>query len=198
MRWVLPLLVACGGSVPETRFYELAPPTPVELRGDTTIAIQTFDTDSAYDDERIVYRTNPYRLDYYQYHRWAAAPGVLVGNYLERALEHSGRFHAVVRGGDAPLQLGGRVIAIEEVDATTTRWVGRIALELTLTDTRTGDVVWSEQIEETEPMPMQKPEGLARALSTALGRVADKIAPAIEHAAAKQVASRRSGKSTSR
>ena len=46
--------------------------------------LESLETEAGYDDERIVYRTTPYRLDYYQYHRWSAPPGV-DGRQLPRA-----------------------------------------------------------------------------------------------------------------
>jgi len=188
---LLLLLVACSNTLPDTRYYQLAPPASRAKPGTAVLALAPLETDTAYDDERIVYRTTPFRLDYYQYHRWSAAPGVLVGNYLEQALERSGRFRAVVRDDslDAPVTLGGRVVAIEEVDRSKTRWLGRIVLELRLTDTRTGETLWSEQFEEIEPMPTQHPEGLARALSTAMARIATKVAPTIASHAATVTAS---------
>jgi ABC-type uncharacterized transport system auxiliary subunit len=180
-RLALLLLVACANKVPETRYYQLATPSAKSTPGSAVIVVEQLITETAYDDERIVYRTNPYRLDYYQYHRWSAAPGVLIGNYLEQAFEKSGKFRAVVREATdgAAVSLGGRVVAIEEVDQSKQRWVGRIVLELSLTDLRSGQVVWSEQFEETELMPTQHPEGLARALSTAMARIAKRAAPTI-------------------
>ena len=175
----------CGGKLPDTRYYQLAPPVSHQHGGELTLVMEPLTTDQAYDDERIVYRTTPYRLDYYQYHRWSAAPGTMVGDYLESALEHSGRFRSVTREltSDAPAVLGGRVLAIEEVDTSKTSWLGRIVIELTLTDPRTNKALWTEQFEETEPLPKQTPEGLAKALSAAMNRIAIKAAPMIESAA---------------
>ena len=188
MKRLLLLLVvaACANKIPETRYYQLATTAkPVKASSTAVLAVEPLETESAYDDERIVYRTTPFRLDYYQYHRWSSAPGVLVGNYLEQAFEKSGRFRAVTREltpGTHAL-LGGRVIAIEEVDSSKTRWVGRIVLELTLTDPRTGDVIWNEQFEETEPMSRQHPEGLAHSISVAMARITKRAAPIIaDHA----------------
>jgi ABC-type uncharacterized transport system auxiliary subunit len=149
------------------------------------LVIEPLSADDAYQDERIVYRTSPYRLDYYQYHRWSAAPGVLIAGYLEQALQQSGHFRAVVRehDGGASAILTGRVVAIEEVDESRTRWLGRVAIELTLKDARTGDVLWTEELAETEPLSAQSPEGLARALSAAMARISARAVPEIaEHA----------------
>lgn len=184
---VLLALAACAGKLPPTRHYALAPVTgaAVAATGDVVLVLEPFTTEPAYDDERIVYRPSPYRLDYYNYHRWSASPGTLVGNYLEQALERTGRFRAVVRelSPQAPVVLGGRVVAIEEIDTSRTRWVGRIVVELTLTEPRTGAVLWTEQFDETEPLTTQTPDGLARALSVALARIAARTAPRVDELA---------------
>jgi len=182
-------VMACGGKTPQTRFYQLATPAshPAQA-GDTVVVVEPLATDSAYDDERIVYRQSPYRLDYYAYHRWVSSPGTMVSDYLAESLAHTGRFRAIAREltDAAAVVLGGRVIAIEEVDRTDHHWVGRIALELTLTDARTGEVLWSQQFEETEPLPQQSPEGLAAAISRAMGRVVERVVPTIADTATQQ------------
>jgi hypothetical protein len=75
--------------------------------------------------------------------------------------------------------LGGRIIAMEEVDESPTRWIGRIAVELTLKDARTGALLWTRKLVEAEPLTEQSPEGLARALSAAMARIADQAIPEI-------------------
>ena len=181
-------LAACSGKLPETRYYQLAAPAGAARGGDGVLVLDSLATDPAYDDDRIVYRTTPYRLDYYQYHRWASAPGAMIGNYLEQALEHSGRFHAVLRevAPDTPVLLGGRVLAIEEVDRSSTAWFGHIAVELALTDARTGELLWSEEFDEIEPLAQQSPEGLAAALSRVMARIAQRIAPPVAELAMRQ------------
>jgi ABC-type uncharacterized transport system auxiliary subunit len=179
-------LTACAGKVPATRYYQLATPsTPAPSNSGVALVVETLDTDNAYDDERMVYRLTPYRLDYYNYHRWSAPPGTLVGNFLEAAFESSGRFRTVSREliPQAPVILGGRVLALEEVDKSKTSWVGHVVIELRLTDATTGEVLWSQQFEENEPVKEQTPEGLAQALSKALDRIARNALPFIaDHA----------------
>jgi len=189
--WICALVLAtaaCGGKPPEIRYYTLAPSAPATPGGEAVIVLESLNTDPAYDDDRIVYRTTPFRFDYYQYQRWSSAPGVMVGNYLEQALERSGKFRAVVREltPDAPVLLSGRVLAIEEVDQSKTAWLGRIVLELRLTDARSGAALWTRQLEETEPLKAQTPEGLAAALSIAMGRVAAQTIPEIAAVSEKQ------------
>ena len=174
-------VTACGGKLPDTHYYQLTAPESKAGGGDNLLVLDTLTTDAAYDDDRIVYRTTPFRLDYYQYQRWSSTPGLMVGNYLEQALETSGKFRAVMREltPDAPVVLAGRVVAIEEVDRSKTLWVGRIVLELILTDARTGEALWTRLFDETEPLRRQTPEGLAAALSIAMSRIAAQTIPAI-------------------
>lgn len=181
----------CGGKMPETRYYQLAVQGAATApTGDAILVLETLITDAGYDDERMVYRANPYRLDYYNYHRWSAAPGTLIGNYLETAFERTGQFRAVVREltPGAAVVLGGRVVAIEEVDNTKTKWTGRVVVELSLTDARTGESLWTEQLEEIEPLATQTPEGLAKALSVAMSRIASRAAPVVANIAEQQAA----------
>jgi len=174
-------MAACGGRVPEVRYYQLGAVSTSARVGRAVLAIEPLEVASDYADDRIVYRVNPYRLDYYDYHRWSAEPGILVANYLERALEASGRFRAVVRArsSETSVVLGGRIAAIEEVDVSHARWEGRLVLELYLEDVASGKVLWSHQFEETEPMQVQSPEGLARALGAAMARISARIAPEV-------------------
>ena len=183
------LLAACGGKLPETRFYLLAAPAanpaPATSPGDLAIALEPFDTDPGYDDDRIVFRSTAYRMDYYQYHRWSAAPGTIVGNFLEQALERSGQFKSVSRevSDHSSATVRGRVLVIEEVDSSKTKWFGRLVIELAVVDPKTSEVLWTQQFEESEPLRTQSPEGLAEALSVALTRIATRATPIIaDHA----------------
>jgi ABC-type uncharacterized transport system auxiliary subunit len=178
---VVLVVVSCG-EAPATRYYGLvAPARAADAPGTATLDIEPLTADRPYDDDRIVYRVDPFRVDYYEYHRWSASPGTLVANYLIQALDHTGRFRTVVHApSDAvAMTLGGHVVALEEVDATPARWVGHVALELELVDRATGRQVWSRRYDETEPMPVRSPEGLARAVTTALGRITRSAAPTI-------------------
>ena len=181
---MLVIVAACAGHLPDTHYYQLATPQAARGGGDAVVAVEPLEVDGAYDDERIVYRASPYRLDYYEYERWASAPGTMVTDYLASALARTGRFRAIPREtADAPVVLGGRVIAIEEIDERPDHWVGRIALALTLTDARTGETVWAQRFDERVPLKTQTPEGLAAALTIAMQHVVDQAAPGIEEIA---------------
>ena len=174
--------VACGGSLPETHYYALPSEAPQPRTGDgPALAIETLDAARPYDDDRMVYRVDPYRLDFYEYHHWAASPGSLVADYLASAFARSGRFRSVARGPEArgALAISGRVLALEELDATPTRWIGHVAVQLVATDRATGEVVWTAQLDERVAMPTRSPDGLVRAVGVGLSRIAARAAPTI-------------------
>lgn len=185
---LLGLLLAgsCASQLPETRHYTLVPPSPAASRDEalSTLAVEPLDVDSAYDTERMVYRTSPYRLDYYEYHLWSAHPSLHVADYLRSAYARSGWFRAVVAEPqpEAHPVLGGRLLAFEEVDTTRERWVGHVAVELWLRLSPGGRTLWSKSYDRTVPMPVRNPEGLAQALSAALEPIVRDSAPLVARA----------------
>jgi ABC-type uncharacterized transport system auxiliary subunit len=168
--------LGCAASPPQTRHYQLAPPSgepaPASANG-PSLAIEPLEVDAAYDEDRIVYRSSPVQIDYYHYHRWTSPPGRMLADHLRQAYRRTGRFRQVTAEitPETDVIVGGRVAAIEEVDVSADRWVARIQLELRATDARSREVLWSREITQVEPMREQSPAGLARALTRALARV---------------------------
>ena len=173
---ILAAALGCGGSPPQTRHYQLAPPSgeqaPATADG-PSLAIEPLEVDAAYDEDRIVYRSSPVQIDYYHYHRWTSPPGRMLADHLRQAYRRTGRFRQVTAEitPETDVIVSGRVAAIEEVDVSADRWVARIQLELRATDARSREVLWSREITQVEPMREQTPAGLARALTRALARV---------------------------
>ncbi len=192
--WLLPLVVsglACSGT--PIRHYQVHAATDQVEQSDhghhdVTMSVRIFSSDAAYDDRRIVYRESEVRLDYYHFHRWAAEPGKMVSTVLREIYRRSGRFKAVV-GGFTPetdVVLGGRVVALEEVDESKEEWIARVILELTLRDNRTGNLIWNDLVVATEPLKEQSPAGLAHALGTALTRIGNQTTEVIAQRATKR------------
>ncbi len=134
-------------------------PAPVVVTG--------FSADEPYATARLAYRSSPYRLDYYTYHRWAADPRNLVRaaarDYFDRA----------VTGPGLPFEIEGNIRRFEEVDDPA-GWQGALALDVKVT--RGGTVVLQRAYSETEPAAAKNGEAVAAALSRALQRVLDQVA----------------------
>jgi len=165
-----------------------------------TLAVEDFSTGAAYDEQRIVYRSNEYRIDYYHFHRWGAPPGMVVGETLRNVYRSTGAFESVVGAYTtrADVVLSGRVLALEEVDVSNDKWVGHVALDVRLRDAATGELLWTETVRKRKTMSEQSPKGLTRAVSDALTEIGvesiDKIASAAKEAVRKR---RREKKSNS-
>lgn len=194
MRWVHGAVLlaywtmACGGT--SIRYYQ-AQVAEEQLRRSkpnavpVVLAVASFQSDVAYDEQRIVYRTSDQRLDYYHFHRWSSSPGDMAAVVLRETYRKLGRFRYVVGGLDprADVILSGRVVALEEVDLSEDRWEAHVSLELTLRDTVTGDVLWNQLVEERQPIEQQTPEGVALSVGKALTRIGLSTAGAIASAA---------------
>jgi ABC-type uncharacterized transport system auxiliary subunit len=182
------VLGACS-STPQVQRYQVTVAPQIEESkrevNNLVLAVEPFTADVAYDQDRIVYRSSPYRLDYYHYHRWAAAPGLMLTDAMRAAYSKSGYFSLVTVGGGAraDVVLSGRVTAIEEVDVSDKEWVGRVFVELQLRDARTGALVWSQNYREEEPVEELDPEGVTRAISKAVTRIVRDSTPKIAEVA---------------
>jgi ABC-type uncharacterized transport system auxiliary subunit len=178
--WVL-TLSGCG-AVPATHYYELVVSrTPSGESTAAVLTVQDLTADGAYEDNRIAYRTSPYRLDYYYYHRWPSEPGRLVADYLRRACVRSGQFSAVLSDltPATTLVLTGRVLRFDELDQSVEQWFGDLELELVLSEPESGRLLWSSHFRGQQPLEERNPEGLAKALSAVLGRVVETAIPVI-------------------
>jgi ABC-type uncharacterized transport system auxiliary subunit len=171
------LSVACG-SPQQIRHYQPQVATQQVASAnkppsEVILAVEDFSAGTAYDEQRIVYRADAYKFDYYHFHRWAAPAGQLVSDALREVYRDTGAFKAVVSSyaTRADVVLSGRVIALEEVDKSKKEWLGRVHLGLRLRDAKTGELLWSETLRIDEPMKEQDPDGLAAAVSRALTSV---------------------------
>ena len=189
---LLPLVVfvlaACGGSVPQTGYYQLTESVPrAEQRAGGVLVVEALRADAAYDDDRIVYRSGEFRLDYYHYHRWSASSGSLVADFLRRGYEAQGLFRAVTDaiGGEGGVVLSGRVVALERVDGPEDEHKARVALALRLRSALTGDLLWTKTVRVEQAVEGHSVEALAKALSSSLSQIVSETGPVLADVARK-------------
>jgi cholesterol transport system auxiliary component len=66
---------------------------------------------------RMVYSTEPKRLDYFAYHEWAAPPAKMLASLLEKQLDASGMFNFVVTNAPdirADLRLDSNLLILQQ------------------------------------------------------------------------------------
>ncbi|MFZ6180938.1 ABC-type transport auxiliary lipoprotein family protein [Nannocystis pusilla] len=194
---VVAVVLACAPTVPTTRLYRVNLPTtpgvapwPCEPEARASLLVRDMRVAGAYDDARMMYRESEYRLQRYDYHEWIVPPGELVSDALRDGYAASGWFARVEREPDASIdaELHGRVLAIEEVDLTETRWAAHLRLELELFDARTHERLWARDYDLTRPLAERSPDGLAAAISAGLREVIDASAPSLGAASSRSCA----------
>jgi ABC-type uncharacterized transport system auxiliary subunit len=114
----------------------------------------------------MIYRSSPYRLDFYNYHRWAAVPAELVTDWTRHYLRKSGLFAKVfpTAEGNADWSLGGVIYQFEEVDHEQT-WEAVLAIDFWLTRTGQHSPVWFQSYTATHQADKRNPEAIAEAMS---------------------------------
>lgn len=151
---------------PAIRYYTLSVPRPAAPTVDATIVVSGVTANPGYGATRMAWRPSPYRVDYASFHRWVAAPPLMLASVLE---DHLGR---TATGNPARRVLvSGAIRRIEAVrdDA------GRAAvLALSLRAEVDGRQVVGRTWDEREPLAeADDAEAVAAALSAALARILD-------------------------
>ena len=176
------LLSGCTVKVPRNHYYTLradlpAPPPPASsLPVSLTVARFTA-ASRALAQERLVYRTAPHRVDFYEYHRWTDSPPDLVTRILIDRLAASGLFRSVTRvqtGVASDFILGGRVESLEEIDSGQDVSV-RVAITAELTDAKARAIVWTARGAKEAPVRDRSVDGVVQALNEALADSLDQI-----------------------
>ena len=126
---------------------------------------------------RIVYRSSPEEVGFYEYHRWAMNPRQAITQYLVEGLRAQSLFKSVAvheRGSEAAYVLSGNIERLEEVDqGRDVRVVCTISAQLL--DTRTRSVVWSHTASETVHVEKRDIRGVVSSLSAAARTAADRL-----------------------
>jgi ABC-type uncharacterized transport system auxiliary subunit len=151
------LIVGCGATRP-AKYHQLTIPTdnasdPPSEVFPVTILMGPLMSSHLYREDHIVYSSGGENMGTYEYQRWAEPPTEMIQEVLFRALRSSGRYRAVyaqrssIRGD---YLLHGHLYDFKEV--TGASMSARLALELELRDTKTGDTVWTHLYSHDEPV----------------------------------------------
>jgi len=155
-------------------------PAPVHSTG--TVAVVELGCPDYLCGDRIVYRSTPAEVGFYEYHRWAANPREMIAHYLADHVRSRSLF-ASVNDADSRVAtdfvLNGTIDRLEEVDEG--RSVAAVcALSAQLRDTRSGAIVWSGTIEERVALAQRDVPGLVNGLTTAVRNSVDRLVADME------------------
>jgi len=146
---------------------------------DTSVKFERFSVAQVYNNTRMNYRTNPFRIDAYNYSRWRVSPGDLVGDCLLRDMRGSNIITVVMSYRNPEhtrFSLEGGVEEFLEV-MEDGRPFAVLSLNLTVLDNKETEITKKIKLQKRyrakEPLKDHSPESLAMGMSTSLARISD-------------------------
>ena len=175
------MLVGCGSVRYPTTYVLNFPPAVPRAPASTSalgpLAIRQFQCPEYLCEGRIVYRSSPEEVGFYEFHRWAMDPRQAITQYMMEGLRSQSLFTSVAaheRGADEGYVLSGRIEELEEVDrGRDVRVVCTISAQLL--DSRTRSVVWSHKASETVQVEKRDIRGVVSSLSAAARTATDRL-----------------------
>jgi ABC-type uncharacterized transport system auxiliary subunit len=175
------VLAGCGSvRYPATYVLNFPPPVPQAATSNGALgplAVRELECPEYLCEGRIVYRSSPEEVGFYEYHRWAMNPRQAITQYVADRLRAQALFKAVEvheNGSDAAYVLSGNLERLEEVDqGSDVRVVCTISARLL--NTRTRSVVWSHTASETVRIEKHDIRSVVSSLSSAARTAADRL-----------------------
>ncbi len=153
------LLGGCFANIPLTHYYTFQPASerkldrePLTSKYPYVIGIEEFEADAPYQQDRIVFRTSAYEVNFYEYHRWLRPPTELLQEQTVELLTASMLFqhvHAYALESFADYSLTGRLVMFDQwyhEDKTASVYVG---ITYQLIDPEQQRIVWNDTITVT-------------------------------------------------
>ncbi len=133
-----------------------------------TLRIKNFAVEAAYARPQVVYRKNPYELEYYFYRVWAVKPDVMMSDLVRKHLLALNLVKQVVlrydEGEKPAYELQGSLESIEEYDSENT-WFAHLDFSVRLVRTRDGAVIYTRDFDTRRQVQQREPEYVIMVLS---------------------------------
>jgi len=178
---VITALTGCGGKLRYPAYYTLNlpappdPPAPENLQ--TSIAVREFRSPVYLRQGPIVYRRTPEEVGFYEYHRWAADPRMLLTSAVIDHLRADGRFSMVSPYEGRPNSdyiFSGQLQTLEEVDSGDAVKV-EVAMSAQITKVATGATVWSNAVSETGTVSQRNVPGVVSQMNRSMELAINKL-----------------------
>jgi ABC-type uncharacterized transport system auxiliary subunit len=173
---LLPALSGCG-RVRYPAYYTLnlpAPPDPPAAESvRNSIAVREFQSPGYLRQGPIVYRSTPEEIGFYEYHRWAAEPRMLVTSAIVDHLRASAQFSAVSMYNGRPdinYVFSGKLEKLEEVD-----YDAGVKVAVVISAQITGATVWSNAVSETGTVSQRNVRGVVSEMNRTMDIAINKL-----------------------
>lgn len=168
--------------IPETRHFVIDYVVPAKKASGpgipVSVGVDNFRADSVYRSDRIIFRKDSYRVDYYPYERWGARPDEIVTDRMLDHLNALGRFRDVVRAAGGPkadILVRGRIKRFEEVERGGA-FFAVLHIEYSVMDRRSGRVLYQGRLMGEEKASSKPPEGFVNAMAENLKKLLSQAA----------------------
>ena len=171
----------CGAvRYPKNYVLNFPPPPPSlsaprDMRG--ALAIQQFQCPEYLCEGRIVYRSSPEEVEFYEFHRWAMNPRDMITQSIADRIRSQALFNNVAFKGtgiEPAYVLKGNIERLEEMDqGRDVRVVCTISAQLV--DTQTKSIIWTHTESQTIAVEDRNVAGLVSSLSTAAAMAVDNL-----------------------
>lgn len=148
------LFIGCA-QVPLTHYYTFHPDPDIREKASSTfpyiLAIETFEAETPYQHDKIVFRTSPYQVAFYEYHKWLRPLEELVPDHIMNIVSARAMFSHV---HDQAFELAADYILLGEISMfdrwdTSTPSVARIQITYQLIHVQSDSIVWMDTIDST-------------------------------------------------
>lgn len=145
----------CGcANIPLTHYYTFQP--DIEKKAETRspkypyiVTIDAFEADVPYQQDKIVFRTSPYEVNFYEYHKWLRLPEELVTEQVFKLVSAAGMFqnvHTQAFESYSDYIIRGRIKMFDQWYREGTSSV-RVRLEYHLIATQEEHTIWMDTVE---------------------------------------------------
>lgn len=171
--FVISFLLHSCGTIPAREYYLLHyKPLKPKIENTHNIKLQfvPLSITPVYDDKRIVRRFSLYKIQYYNYQRWAGNPVDMVSNVIEKHIVYSGLVNEMRRAylDERPdYVLKGSINALEQIEDNNI-WYAHLTLNLKLIKQNGDQLIWSYDINEQRQLFKQDIALTAEAVSMIL------------------------------
>ena len=179
------LFICCGVilwlsgcvNVPPTHYYAFRPDSVngaelISPKYPYVLGIEAYEANFPYQQDKIIFRTSPYEVNFYEYHRWLHPPTDLVTEQVQKLFFSSGlfeRIHARPFESYSDYILQGSIHLFDQWDTGSTSISSiriRIYHQLILPDE--SQILWAKTIETTATVPSLEIVEIVKGFETAL------------------------------
>jgi ABC-type uncharacterized transport system auxiliary subunit len=183
----IPVFAGCGPGRYPTNYVLNFPPAapslapPADIRG--ALAVNEFECRQYLCEGRVVYRPSPEEIGFYEFHRWAMNPRMMITQFVADRVRSEALFRSVAleeAGVETAYMLKGTIEQLEEVDqGNEVRAVCTITAQLL--DTKTKSIIWSDTASQTVVVQNRSVAGVVSSLSAAVRMSVDNLVKSMEH-----------------